>query len=82
MSTLKEIVPIRETRREMELWAIHNLQFSYLGPTTGWVRISMGFNNLFNEPPPFSAAAFNDSYDSRTYDITGRFGYLRLERAL
>ncbi|MCP5179508.1 MAG: TonB-dependent receptor [Pseudomonadales bacterium] len=82
VSTLKEIVPIRETRREMELWAIHNLQFSYLGPTTGWVRISMGFNNLFNEPPPFSAAAFNDSYDSRTYDITGRFGYLRLERAL
>ncbi len=82
VSALDEIVPILGERREMELWATHNLQVSYLGPLTEWFRVSLGINNLLDEAPPFSAAAFNDSYDSRTYDITGRFAYLRLERAI
>ncbi len=82
VSALDEIVPIIGKRREMELWATHNLQVSYLGPWTEWFRVSLGVNNLLDEPPPFSAAAFNDSYDSRTYDITGRYAYLRLERAI
>jgi hypothetical protein len=39
-------------------------------------------SNVFDEAPPFVARAFNDSYDSHTYDITGRFMYLRLEKTL
>ncbi len=82
VSELEEVVPIIGLEREMELWATHSVQVSYLGPATKWFRISLGINNLLDEAPPFSAAAFNDSYDSRTYDITGRYGYLRLERSI
>ena len=79
---LKEIVPILETERTIGAWAVHNLQVSYLGPMSFWTRISLGVNNLMDRAPPFSAAAFNDSYDSRTYDITGRYLYLQLNKNL
>ena len=82
VSSLEELVPIVNRKRTMESWHTHNVQVSYLGPRSRWVRVSVGLNNIFDEAPPFSAAAFNDSYDSRTYDITGRYGYLRLERAI
>jgi iron complex outermembrane recepter protein len=82
VSGLEELIPIKEQLRRMERWTIHNVQVSYLGPASAWFRVSLGINNLLNEPPPWSAAAFNDSHDSRTYDITGRFGYLRVERSL
>ncbi len=81
VSAVNEIVPQLGTERELELWGSHNFQLSYLGPVTRWLRVSVGGNNLLDEPPPFSAAAFNDSHDSRTYDITGRFLYLRLEKS-
>jgi len=82
VSELHEVIPITERERRMERWTIHNLQLSYLGPATAWFRLSLGFNNLLNEPPPWSAAAFNDSHDSRTYDITGRYGYFKLEKSM
>ncbi len=82
VSGLHEVIPVLERERRMERWTIHNLQLSYLGPATAWFRLSLGVNNLLNEPPPWSAAAFNDSHDSRTYDITGRFGYFKLEKSL
>jgi outer membrane receptor protein involved in Fe transport len=55
---------------------------SYLGPMSRWIRITLGVNNLFNQSPPFSAAAFNDSYDGRTYDITGRYYFLKLNKTI
>ncbi len=82
VSGLEELIPIKEQPRRMEQWMIHNVQVSYLGPASAWFRVSLGMNNLLNEPPPWSAAAFNDSHDSRTYDITGRYGYLRVERSM
>ena len=82
VSGLKELIPIKERPRRMEQWTIHNIQLSYLGPASAWFRVSLGVNNLLNEPPPWSAAAFNDSHDSRTYDITGRYGYLRVEKSM
>lgn len=82
VSALDEIIPIKERPRTMELWTIHNVQISYLGPASAWFRVSLGVNNLLNEPPPWSAAAFNDNHDSRTYDITGRYGYVRIERSM
>jgi outer membrane receptor protein involved in Fe transport len=55
---------------------------SYLGPTSQWFRLTLGVNNLFDEAPPFSAAAFNDSYDARTYDITGRYYFLKIDKTI
>jgi iron complex outermembrane receptor protein len=82
VSAVEELVPISETWRTMESWQTHNVQMTYLGPMTAWFRVALGVNNLLDEEPPFSAAAFNDSYDSRTYDIVGRYYYLQLEKTL
>ena len=81
ISGLKERVPLSMDLRRIGAWNEHNANVSFLGPQTYWIRVSLGLSNLFDRKPPFSAAAFNDSYDGRTYDITGRYGYLKLERS-
>ncbi len=82
VSDLEEEVPLLGTTRTIESWTTHNANLNYLGPMTRWFRITAGVNNLFDEDPPFSAAAFNDSYDGRTYDITGRYYFLKLEKTI
>lgn len=77
VSSLTEVVPLLEQRRRIDSWHTQNLQLSHQGPATAFSKVTLGINNLFNKAPPFSAAAFNDSYDARTYDITGRYIYLR-----
>lgn len=81
VSETDETVPIFESQRTIKAWTTNNLNMSYLGPLTRWIRITLGANNIFDRVPPFSAAAFNDSYDGRTYDITGRYYYLKLDRS-
>lgn len=77
VSSLTEVVPLLEQRRRINSWHTQNLQLNHQGPLTAFSKVTLGVNNLLNNPPPFSAAAFNDSYDARTYDITGRYVYLR-----
>ena len=81
VSSLREYVPLRNRKRTISSWSTHNVTASYFGPWTWWVRTTFGINNLLDEEPPFSAAAFNDSYDGRTYDITGRYFYLRFDKS-
>jgi hypothetical protein len=38
----------------------------------------VGIDNMLDTPPPFAATAFNDNYDGRTYDLTGRYWYTTL----
>lgn len=82
VDSLREVVPVVLEERQIEAWQSHDLQASYAGPATADVRVTLGLDNAFDEAPPFAAAAFNDSYDGRTYDITGRYWYLRLDRFL
>ena len=42
--------------------------------------IRVGVNNVFDEPPPFNAGAFNDNYDTSLYSIRGRYYYIGLNR--
>lgn len=81
VDSLTEIVPLQERRRRISAWQTQNLQVNHQGPATRFSKVTLGVNNLFDEAPPFSAAAFNDSYDARTYDITGRYIYLRWSNA-
>ncbi|MCR9258186.1 MAG: TonB-dependent receptor [Pseudomonadaceae bacterium] len=81
VSSLSEEVPLLETRRSISSWTTHNFNVSYLGPLTQWFRLTGGVNNLFDRAPPFSAAAFNDSYDGRTYDITGRYFFVKVDKS-
>jgi iron complex outermembrane receptor protein len=82
ISALDEVVPVVERRRSIDAWHVDRVQATYLGPPTLWTRVTVGIDNLWDAQPPFSAAAFNDSYDSRTYDITGRFLYVHLQKDL
>ncbi|NOX52155.1 MAG: TonB-dependent receptor, partial [Gammaproteobacteria bacterium] len=70
-----------ETDRTIDSWSSHNANLSYLGPKTQWFRLTFGINNLLDDTPPFSAAAFNDSYDARTYEITGRYFFLKVDKS-
>jgi hypothetical protein len=82
VSSLEEQIPTTDLKRTIDSWRTHNVQLSYLGPLTRWTRLSVGANNLSDADPPYSAAAFNDSYDARTYDITGRYVYAQLVKDL
>ncbi|MCZ6868360.1 MAG: TonB-dependent receptor [Gammaproteobacteria bacterium] len=75
---LKEIVPSSQRKRTIDDWRLHNLQVNYYTSQSMASRVTLGVNNLFDEQPPFSAAAFNDSFDGRTYDLAGRFLYARV----
>ncbi len=81
VSSLREEVPLLETQRSISSWTTHNFNVSYLGPLSRWFRLTAGVNNLFDKAPPFSAAAFNDSYDGRTYDITGRYYFVKFDKS-
>ena len=77
VSALTETVPFIEAQRTIKTWYSHSLQLAYDGPLPFNARVAVGVNNLFDKAPPFSAAAFNDSFDARTYDLSGRFWYVR-----
>lgn len=79
VSSLSEVVPLLNTKRTIEAWTSQNANVTYRGPKTAWLSVTLGVRNLFDERPPFAASAFNDSYDGRTYDLTGRYFFLRLE---
>ncbi len=42
--------------------------------------IRIGVNNIFDEPPPFNAGAFNDNYDTSLYSLRGRFYYIDVSK--
>ena len=66
----------------MDAWRTHNVQIGFRASPVRGIRIAAGINNLFDREPPFSAAAFNDSYDARTFDITGRYWYLQVQKSI
>lgn len=80
ISALTETVPRINTIRRIASWTVHDIQFSKFIAYNLDSRITVGIDNLFDQSPPFVASAFNDNFDSRVYDLTGRFLYLRLKK--
>ncbi|WP_226702068.1 TonB-dependent receptor [Microbulbifer elongatus] len=62
--------------RKIDSWSTHDFQIAY-GVPSGF-RFALGIDNLLDEAPPFAASAFNDNFDARTYDLTGRYWYSTL----
>ncbi|WP_346839039.1 TonB-dependent receptor [Microbulbifer sp. SAOS-129_SWC] len=62
--------------RKIGSWASHDLQLAYALPAG--LRFAVGIDNLLDHEPPFAATAFNDNYDGRTYDLSGRYWYTTL----
>ncbi|WP_236250590.1 TonB-dependent receptor [Microbulbifer sp. ALW1] len=59
--------------RTIHSWSTHDMQLAYAIPS-GY-RFAIGIDNVFDNAPPFAASAFNDNFDARTYDLTGRYWY-------
>lgn len=59
--------------RKIPSWATHDVQLAYAVPTG--FRVAIGIDNLMDKAPPFAASAFNDNFDARTYELTGRYWY-------
>ena len=81
VSSLTETVNGPDSHRDSGGWSREDAQMSYHF-NSGESLITLGVDNIFNEPPPFLASAFNDNFDSRTYESTGRFFYARFSHHL
>ncbi|WP_226999850.1 TonB-dependent receptor [Microbulbifer aggregans] len=79
--TIHYVGPLRESftrsatlvEREIESWFSHDTQLAYRSSLG--VRLALGVDNLLDQEPPFAATAFNDNYDGRTYELSGRYWY-------
>lgn len=72
---------VNNSRRNSGAWSREDAQLSYHF-NSGESLVTLGVDNILNEPPPFMASAFNDNFDSRTYESTGRFFYARFSHHL
>lgn len=72
---------VDDSYRDSGAWSREDAQLSYHF-NSGESLFTLGIDNILNEPPPFLASAFNDNFDSRTYESTGRFFYARFSHHL
>ncbi|WP_226663141.1 TonB-dependent receptor [Microbulbifer aggregans] len=63
----------KPVNRSIDSWTTHDLQVAYAVPAG--MRFAIGIDNMLDQSPPFAASAFNDNFDGRTYDLTGRYWY-------
>lgn len=71
--------------RTVDSWTTLDLLASYTWPDSQniWLRnttLTIGIDNVTDEPPPFAAGAFADGYDSSLYSLAGRMVRVSLSR--
>jgi iron complex outermembrane receptor protein len=81
VSGLTETIKSPDDHRDSGAWSREDAQMSYHF-NSGESLITFGIDNILDEAPPFLASAFNDNFDSRTYESTGRFFYARFSHHL
>ncbi len=80
VDAMREAVPGTDRSREIDAWMVHDLQLSYKFPLLNGLRWTLGLDNVFDEPAPLVASAFNDNIDGRTHELKGRFWYTKLSQ--
>ena len=68
------------TSNELGQTFYHDVQFGYNFADDNF-DVTVGVNNVLDKDPPVSTSAFANSYDVQTYDVPGRFPYLRLRKS-
>jgi iron complex outermembrane receptor protein len=81
ISSLREHIVSENRARESGAWSREDMQVSYHF-NSGESLVTLGVENILDQPPPFLGTAFNDNFDARTHDSTGRFLYARLSHKL
>ena len=81
ISSLTEQIASQNRSRESGTWSREDMQVSYHF-NSGESLVTMGIENILDQAPPFLGTAFNDNFDARTHDATGRFLYARLSHRL
>ena len=81
VSGVTETVSGLDGIRHSGAWSREDAQITYYF-NSGDSLVSFGVENIFDQAPPFMASAFNDNFDSRTYDSTGRFFYATISHHL
>ena len=74
-----DLVNNENSRNELDSTTYHDIQVAYshdFGPL-GWTW-TLGVNNAFDEDPPECYSCSLNGYDPSTYDVPGRFYYVRL----
>ncbi|WP_371377289.1 TonB-dependent receptor [Thalassotalea aquiviva] len=61
-----------DEKRTIDSQWIHDVRFTYYFDN---ITTTVGFDNVFDEDPPFANTGFNDNTDPRTYNTTGRHVY-------
>lgn len=77
ISSLDEVDPSSGNMRKVASWFRQDLQINFRFNSDSSLA-TFGVENLFDRAPPFSISAFNDNYDPRTYDATGRYYYFKV----
>lgn len=70
--------------KDKNVMPISTAPYSQCGWRT-WLNgttVTAGMNNIFDQDPPFSAAAFENGYKEPVYNIKGRFWYVPLKKRL
>lgn len=79
---IDDVVEIQnDTKLDSRFYGDVQLQFR-----PSWIddqlALTLGVNNVFNKAPPACFSCSLNNYDPTTYDVPGRFGYLRLSFGL
>ena len=68
--------------RKVDSHSLFNVRGSYeLGTALGLSTLTIGINNLLDQPPAVIFNGFLGTSDSSTYDFMGRYLYVRLSHA-
>ncbi|MDG1311531.1 MAG: TonB-dependent receptor [Porticoccaceae bacterium] len=81
VSSLNEQLASERSARDSGAWSREDMQVSYHF-NSGESLVTLGIENVLDQMPPFLGSAFNDNFDARTHDSTGRFLYARLSHRL
>ena len=77
-SDVEEVPP----SRKVDSHSLFNVRGSYeLGTTFGYSTLTIGINNLLDQPPAVIYNGFLGTSDASTYDFLGRYLYVRLSHA-
>ncbi|MCK7593377.1 TonB-dependent receptor plug domain-containing protein [Pseudomarimonas salicorniae] len=70
--------PLRGVNR-LGSTTLHDLQLGWYAPWFDGARVAIGANNLFDRDPPACLSCSLNGYEASTYDLPGRFYYVRAE---